>query len=102
MKPPPKGYQWDPAMDARCHEQYAFGFHDVVQVFNDPETDYLVYGPVVRDEEERFVAIGRMEWGTVVAVVYTIRDGEKRLIWVRPARANERAEFYEHNGLDTP
>lgn len=102
MKLPPRGYQWDPAMDARCHETYAFGFEDVVLIFHDPEADYLVYGPVLRDGEERFVAIGRLLWGTIVAVVYTIRDGEKRLIWVRPARVNERAAFNRHNGLEGP
>ena len=89
-------------MDAKCLQEYAFSFHDVVKVFEDPDADYLVYGPMEGEHEERFVAIGRLEWGTVVAVVYTMRGEDKRLIWVRPARRTERAAFYLHNGIEAP
>jgi uncharacterized DUF497 family protein len=102
MRLPPAGYQWDPEMDAKCLDTYAFDFLDVVRVFDDPGADYLVYGPYDHAGEERYVAIGRMEWGTIVAVVYTMRGDDKRLIWVRPARKKESAAFCLHNGIEAP
>ena len=106
MPEPPKGYEWDPAMDRRCFAEYAFTFHDVVEVFNDPVADYLRFGPYTHPgdgtAEARFIAIGRLSWGMVIAVVYTMREGRRRIIWVRPARRNERAAFYAHNGIEAP
>lgn len=87
-------------MSDRCQAEYGFSFSDLVNVFEDEEFDYLRLGPFDRAGEARFVAIGRMRWGTVVAVVYTMRGGVRRLIWVRPARRNERAQFYAHNGME--
>lgn len=104
MRKLPTGYQWDPAQDARCHEKYGFGFEQVIKVFSDPDADYLVHGPRIYDTdegpEERFWAIGRMEGGAVVAVVYTMRGSDKRLIWVRFTTREERTEFNRHNGID--
>ncbi|HEX8694759.1 MAG TPA: BrnT family toxin [Longimicrobium sp.] len=98
MQPAP-GFAWDAAMNERCESTYGFSFHDVANVFQDEEFDYLRLGPFNHEGETRYVAIGRMQWGLVVAVVYTMRDGVRRLIWVRPARRSERAEFNAHNGV---
>lgn len=103
MQTPPPGYQWDESQNARCLREWGFGFAEVVEVFRDPDADHLVVGPLLHGpeglQEERFLAVGRMEWGTVVTVVYTMRDGDRRLIWVRPARREEREAFYLHNGI---
>jgi uncharacterized DUF497 family protein len=103
MQTPPAGYQWDDSQNARCQFEWGFSFHDVVEVFRDPGADHLVVGPVLHGpeglQEERFLAVGRMEWGSVVTVVYTMRGTDRRLIWVRPARREEREAFYQHNGI---
>lgn len=95
---PLRGFDWDPAMNDRCRREYGFTFADVAQVFLDEAFDYLRLGPFDDHGEPRYVAIGRMEWGLVVAVVYTMRDGLRRLIWVRPARRSGRAAFHAHHG----
>jgi uncharacterized DUF497 family protein len=97
MTLPPRGFDWDPAMNEKCEATYGFSFSDLVHVFEDWESDYLRLGPFDLHGEKRFLAVGRMEWGTIVAVVYTMRDGLRRLIWVRPARRSERAAFLAHN-----
>ncbi|HEX5725616.1 MAG TPA: BrnT family toxin [Longimicrobiaceae bacterium] len=94
---PPPGFDWDPSMSARCEAEYGFSFSDLVNVFEDAEIDYLRLGPFDLHGEQRYLAIGRMEWGTIVAVVYTMRAGVRRLIWVRPARRSERAELLAYN-----
>lgn len=93
------GFDWDPAMNARCEAEYGFSFLDVIHVFMDPDFDYLRLGPFDHDGETRYIAVGRMEWAAVVAVVYTVRGNARRLIWVRPARREERAEFNKQNGI---
>lgn len=97
MTLPPPGFDWDPAMNEKCQAEYGFSFCDLAHVFDDWEYEYLRLGPFDFQGEKRYLAIGRMEWGTVVAVVYTMRHGLRRIIWVRPARRNERAEFLAHN-----
>jgi uncharacterized DUF497 family protein len=95
----PPGFDWDDAASRRCEDEYGFSFFDLVWVFQNEHYDYLDLGERERDSEMRGVVIGRMPWGLIVAVVYTMRDGLRRLIWVRPARRGERKEFNEHNGL---
>ncbi|HEX8670873.1 MAG TPA: BrnT family toxin [Longimicrobium sp.] len=95
----PPGFDWDDAANQRCEDEYGFSFVDLVRVFQDEHYDQLDLGQHYRDGETRGVVVGRMPWGLIVAIVYTMRDGVRRLIWVRPARRGERKEFNEHNGL---
>ncbi|HEX8361463.1 MAG TPA: BrnT family toxin [Longimicrobium sp.] len=99
MTDPPAGFDWDPAASERCEDEHGFSFFDLVHVFSDERYDYLDLGEHERGGEARRVLIGRMPWGLIVAVVYTAREGVRRLIWVRPARRGERKAFNEHNGL---
>lgn len=46
-------------------------------------------------DEDRFQVIGRVKSQLVVFVVYTPRDGEKRIISARPALERERKFYYE-------
>ena len=45
--------------------------------------------------EDRFQVIGRVKSQLVVFVVYTPRDGKKRIISARPANERERKFYYE-------
>jgi uncharacterized DUF497 family protein len=94
----PPGFQWDEAQSGRCAELYGFGFDEVVSLFDDEEFDYLRIGPYDRDGEPQYRAIGRMAWGLIVAVAYTMRGPARRIIWARPAGRGERRAFEEQNG----
>ncbi|MHC8510384.1 MAG: BrnT family toxin [Rhodospirillales bacterium] len=45
--------------------------------------------------EVRWKAVGLFR-GRIRTVIYTVRDGGRRYISFRPARENERRDYYEH------
>jgi uncharacterized DUF497 family protein len=96
----PPGFEWDEEMNDRCFAEYAFSFEDVVTIFARKDLEHLVLGPYDTGGEQRWLAVGALPWGTVFTVVYTARGENRRIIWVRPARRNERAEFYRHNEIE--
>lgn len=100
MTTPPPGFDWDPFTNGRCEREYGFSFQDLVQLFDDEHYDFLELRERQHKGEIRRVIIGRLPWGLIVAVVFTMREGVRRLIWVRPARRSERRAFNEYNGVD--
>ena len=100
MTTPPPEITWDPDASRRCEDEYGFSFADLVSVFDDERYDPLDPGEREHLGEMRRIIIGRLPWGLIVAVVYTMRGSVKRVIRVRPARRSERRAFNEHNGID--
>ena len=49
-------------------------------------------------EEARFRVLGRVRSQLVVVVVYTPRNGKRRIISARPATAHERKFYYDRLG----
>ena len=94
MKPPP-GFDWDPEHAAEVLRRTGHSFLDAVHVFQDEEFDYLRVGPEERNGESRYRAIGRLPWGSVVVVAYTMRHGLRRLVWIRTANRKEEKAFYD-------
>lgn len=96
---PPPGFTWDENASVRSVDEYGFSFTELVSVFDDDRYGYLDLGEGEHLGEMRRVIIGRLPWGLIVAVVYTMRGDLKRIIWVRPARRSERRAFNEHNRI---
>ena len=67
-------------------------FNDVAELF---EATYLTRRDDREYGEERFVSIGEMG-GQVVLVVWTPRDGSRRIITMRKANHGEREIFHRH------
>jgi len=83
-------FEWDDAKLIRNVQVHRIDFRDVPQIFEGPHLiQRSAYGP-----EERFIAIGLLE-NREVTVVFTIRDGKRRLISARPASRYERKTFQE-------
>lgn len=105
MESPPPGFEWDPRMNERCDEQWFFTFFDAARIFSDEEFDFLNIGPKEfrypdGRVEERHVAIGMLERSSlIIAVVYTMREGRRRIITAHPAPEKQRAAFRAHNGI---
>jgi len=97
---PPPGFDRDPFTNGRCELEYGFSFLELTQLFEDERYAYLDLGEREHKGEMRRVIIGRLPWGLIVAVVFTVSEGVRRLIWVRPARRGERRAFNEYNGVD--
>lgn len=84
-------FEWDPAKDEINTQKHGISFVDAASVFDDPDhldedSTYPEHG------ENRRRAIGAMG-PVMVTVVYTDRDGRRRIISARRARRNERARY---------
>ena len=83
-------FEWDEAKSEKNRRERGFGFDVAALIFDGPVIEWCD----IREPwgETRTVAIGSVE-GRVRAVVYTDRDGVRRIISARRARKKEE-EFW--------
>ena len=86
-------FQFDPAKAVNNLKKHGVSFADAEGVFYDPLAIHQL-DPDAEDEE-RFVAVGMGNVGTVLVVVYTLRGDEIRLI---SARRATRLEVKDYEG----
>ena len=87
-------FQWDERKRLRNIAKHGFDFLRADELFEGPH----VIVPSKRGQpEERFLAVGRVggRWATVV---YTLRDGHRRIISIRSARDAERRIYQKLHG----
>ena len=81
---------WDPAKNRANQRKHRISFHVAQRVFHDPNRidgyDDRVYG------EERWIVIG-MVGSVILYVIYTLTDGDIRLISARKAAPHEQAWY---------
>lgn len=80
-------FQYDPTKAASNLKKHGLSFADAEGVFFDPLAVHQVDPD--SEDEERSVAMGMGNTGTILVVVYTLRDEEIRLISARPATRHE-------------
>ena len=85
------GFEWDENKRQAVLEERRIDFRDAVRIFDGPVLETLSRHPA----ETRWVAVGIVD-GKEIAVVYTVRDGRRRIITVRRARAHERREYHAY------
>ena len=83
-------FEWDETKQESNLEKHGIDFDDAIGLFEQP---YLVAKSNV-PEEERFMAIGIVN-NVEIAVIYTIRDENCRLISARRARRYERDAYHK-------
>jgi len=81
-------FQWDENKRSVNLVKHGIDFLDAVTIFEDP----VFIKPSSFEEEERHVAVGILDT-IAIAVIFTIRDGNCRIISARRARKNERREY---------
>lgn len=83
-------FQWDEAKSAANEAKHGISFLQAAQIFRSPvlrrADNRCDYG------EQRFIALGAYD-SEVLCVVFTERDGDKRLISARKARRDERKKY---------
>jgi uncharacterized protein len=85
-------FEWDPVKAASNLEKHNIDFEDAITVFDDPKSfDADVTKPEYG--EIRYLTVGMMYDGRMVAVVYTIRESKRRIISARNVRKNEQREY---------
>lgn len=83
-------YQWDRNKALTNFNKHGVDLADAVSVFSDEFAITIFDG---RFEEERFIIIGIDLFSRILVVIYTLRDGEIRLISARKATRNERRQY---------
>ena len=90
--------EWDPEKDRANRIKHGLGF-DEVRVLFETDTDYLViYDEEHSDDEDRFLAIGRIAKGVVTLAYTEPKDDVIRLISARMATRIEKEAFYRRMG----
>ena len=84
-------FEWDESRRQAVLEERRIDFGDAVRIFDGPVLETLSRHPA----ETRWVAVGIVD-GKEIAVVYTVRDGRRRIITARRARTHERGEYYAY------
>ena len=85
-------FEYDPQTAKTNRLKHGVSFAEAELVFFDPLAIHDVDPDAIG--EERFIAVGMGNSGRLLVVVYTMRDGEIRLISARRATRNE-AKAYE-------
>jgi len=87
------GFEWDDAKSERTFQERGFDFKAAARVF---ERSYIEDEDRRREYgEPRYVAIGEVE-GVPITVVWTQRDGKRRIIAAWPSSNRERRTYREH------
>ena len=87
----PLEFEWDESKRQAVLEERRIDFRDAVRIFDGPVLETLSRHPA----ETRWVAVGIVD-GKEIAVVYTVRDGRRRIITARRARTHERGEYHAY------
>jgi uncharacterized DUF497 family protein len=83
-------YEWDDNERRSNLAKHGIDFLDAIAAFADPRG--FVYRVQEQQGEVRFVAVGAAK-GVLVAVVFTERGENVRIISARAARRNERRQY---------
>jgi uncharacterized protein len=86
-------FQWDEEGKAGLNfRKHGVRMPEAIVVFDDPYAITITDDESAPDEQ-RFVTLGIGATGRLLAVVYTWRGENLRIISVRPAEAHEREEY---------
>ena len=87
-------FKWDENKRLRNLEKHGLDFIDVVDIFEAPHVEVC---SLYKGDEERFLAVGTLQ-GRFVAVIYTYRGEQIRIISFRRARHEERQKYQVLHG----
>lgn len=83
-----RGFQWDANKNDLNLAKHGIDFDEAIEIFYSP---HLLLRSKHRDEE-RWIAVGESE-GRTIAVVFTWRDSDVRIISARRARKDEKRAY---------
>jgi hypothetical protein len=86
-------FEYDHNKSRTNRDKHGIDFHEARSLWNDPG---MIEVPVATMDEERFLAIGRIDGKTWTAVA-TIREDRVQIISVRRSRKNEEMLYEDHN-----
>ena len=84
-------FEWDENKRRTVLKERRIDFRDAIRIFDGQVMETLSRHPA----ETRWVAVGVVD-GKEIAVIYTVRDGHRRIITARRAREYERREYHAY------
>ncbi len=84
-------FEWDPVKAMANRRKHGVDFADAATVLEDDLA--LTIRDDTRDEEERWITMGKDSLGKVLVVVYTWRGTNVRLVSARMASTAERRQY---------
>ncbi len=84
-----KDVDWDDDKAKKNIKKHGLSFDEAQKVFKDPNAIEIFDGKNSTIDEERYIVIGRVNDKIVVNVVYTDRNGKRRIITARFAVKDE-------------
>jgi uncharacterized DUF497 family protein len=87
-------FEWDEAKRRRVLNERGLDFVDAAPLFDGRA---VLSVPSPRGAEERWLSVGEVE-GRLIAVVWTWRDGNIRLVTMRRARDEEKRQYRQAFG----
>ena len=89
-------FEWNSRKDSVNRKKHGLSFKEAAGLFRSDKEFLEIYDEEHSDEEDRFIAVGRIRRGVVV-VVYVEREDEViRILSARMATKNERQHFEEY------
>ncbi len=89
-------FAWDSRKDSVNRKKHGLTFEEAAGLFRSAKAFLEIYDDEHSDEEDRFIAVGRIRRGVVV-VVYVEREDEViRILSARMATKKERQRFEEY------
>jgi hypothetical protein len=87
-------FEWDSEKAARNSAKHGVSFEEAETVFGDP-LGRIVADPRHSEHEERYVLLGLSHRQRLLAVMFTERDEQIRIISARQATRRERKSYEE-------
>lgn len=87
-------FEWDPEKAARNDRKHGVTFREAASVFGDPLAT-TVADPDHSEYEDRFLTVGRSNYGRMLIVAHTDRGDSVRIINARELTRAERKGYEE-------
>ena len=87
--------EWDKAKNELNIRKHGISFDEASEIFNDPNLIEFFDSVHSTEYEARYICYGVTSKYLVLAVVYTDRSGNIRLISARKASSKERGVYYD-------
>ncbi len=84
-------FEWDEGKAAANIDKHGIDFEDAIGIFR----RFVLDARSEREGEQRWKAVGVLGADFEVAVIYTWREGRRRIISARRARRNERRAYHQ-------
>jgi uncharacterized DUF497 family protein len=85
-------FEWNPDKSDANRRKHGVTFEEATTVFADPRS-LNQFDPDHSVSEDRYIVLGRSQFGRILVVSYTDRPPRTRIISARPATRRERNQY---------